>query len=44
MLVGHDGGVEAGDYWQTLDLTDIVPTWTETEVRNNALSYLSTQQ
>ena len=36
-LVGHDGGVAAGDYCQTLDLTDIATTWTETEaVRNKA--------
>ena len=36
-LVGHDGGVAAGDYCQTLDLTDIATTWTETmAVRNKA--------
>jgi len=36
-LVGHDGGVAAGDFCQTLDLTDIATTWTETEaVRNKA--------
>jgi Predicted nucleotide-binding protein containing TIR-like domain len=35
--VGHDGGVAAGDYCQTLDLTDIATTWTETmAVRNKA--------
>jgi hypothetical protein len=36
-LVGHDGGVAAGDYCQTLDLTDIATTWTETAaVKNKA--------
>jgi hypothetical protein len=36
-LVGHDGGSAAGDYCQTLDLTDIATTWTETmAVRNKA--------
>ncbi len=36
-LVGHDGGVAAGDFCQTLDVTDIATTWTETEgVRNKA--------
>jgi len=36
-LVGHDGGVAAGDYCQTLDLTDVATTWTETRaVRNKA--------
>ena len=36
-LVGHDGGIAAGDYCQTLDLTDIATTWTETmAVRNKA--------
>src|SRR5215212_5654543 len=36
-LVGHEGGVAAGDYCQTLDLTDIATTWTETmAVRNKA--------
>jgi hypothetical protein len=29
-LVGHEGGMAAGDYCQTLDLTDIATTWTET--------------
>ena len=29
-LVAHDGGLAAGDYCQTLDLTDIATTWTET--------------
>lgn len=36
-LVGHDGGVVAGEYCQTLDLTDVATTWTETmAVRNKA--------
>jgi hypothetical protein len=36
-LVAHDGGLAAGDYCQTLDLTDIATTWTETmAVRNKA--------
>jgi hypothetical protein len=36
-LVGHEGGVAAGDYCQTLDLTDVATTWTETmAVRNKA--------
>src|SRR5262245_13541421 len=40
-LVGHDGGVGAGDYCQTLDLTDIATTWTETRaVRNKAQSFV----
>ncbi len=40
-LVGHDGGVAAGDYCQTLDLTDIATTWTETEaVRNKAQAWV----
>lgn len=34
-LVAHDGGLAAGDYCQSLDLTDIATTWTETlAVRN----------
>ncbi|MFN2497630.1 MAG: transposase family protein, partial [Pyrinomonadaceae bacterium] len=38
-LVGHDGGVAAGEYCQTLDLTDVATTWTETmAVRNKAQS------
>jgi hypothetical protein len=28
-LVGHDGGTTRGDYCQTLDLTDVVSTWSE---------------
>lgn len=36
-LVGHDGGHAVGDYCQTLDLTDIATTWTETmAVKNKA--------
>ncbi len=30
-LVGHDGGDAGGDYCQTLDVTDVASTWTETE-------------
>jgi integrase-like protein len=40
-LVGHDGGVAAGDYCQTLDFTDVATTWTETiAVRNKAQSHV----
>lgn len=36
-LVGHDGGDGQGDFVQTLDVTDVCTTWTETEaVRNKA--------
>jgi hypothetical protein len=36
-LVGHDGGDGQGDFAQTLDVTDVCTTWTETEaVRNKA--------
>jgi len=36
-LVGHVGGLAAGDYCQTLDFTDVATTWTETvAVRNKA--------
>jgi hypothetical protein len=36
-LVAHEGGLAAGDYCQTLDLTDVATTWTETlAVRNKA--------
>jgi hypothetical protein len=36
-LVGHDGGNGSGDFAQTLDVTDVCTTWTETEaVRNKA--------
>ena len=31
-LVAHDGGIANGDYAQTLDVTDIATTWTETRV------------
>lgn len=35
--MSHDGGVAAGDFCQTLDVTDISTTWTETAaVRNKA--------
>ena len=40
-LVAHDGGIGAGDYCQTLDLTDIATTWTETlAVRNKAQAWV----
>ena len=40
-LVAHDGGLAAGDYCQTLDLTDIATTWTETQaVRNKAQAWV----
>src|SRR4029450_8490764 len=40
-LVAHDGGVAAGDYCQTLVLTDIATTWTETKaVRNKAQTWV----
>lgn len=36
-LVGHDGGAAKGEFMQTLDLTDVCTTWTETEaVKNKA--------
>jgi hypothetical protein len=36
-LVGHDGGDAHGEFAQTLDVTDVCTTWTETEaVRNKA--------
>ncbi len=36
-LVGHEGGDPRGDFIQTLDMTDICTTWTETQaVRNKA--------
>ena len=36
-LVGHDGGDSHGDFAQTLDVTDVCTTWTETAaVRNKA--------
>lgn len=40
-LVAHDGGIASGDYCQTLDLTDIATTWTETRaVKNKAQCYV----
>jgi len=40
-LVAHEGGLAAGDYCQTLDLTDVATTWTETiAVRNKAQSHV----
>jgi len=40
-LVAHDGGLAAGDYCQTLDVTDIATTWTETlAVRNKAQTWV----
>jgi hypothetical protein len=36
-LVGHDGGDASGEFIQTLDVTDVCTTWTETRaVRNKA--------
>jgi hypothetical protein len=36
-LVGHDGGNAKGEFMQTLDVTDVCTTWTETEaVKNKA--------
>ena len=40
-LVGHDGGDSHGDFAQTLDVTDVCTTWTETEaVRNKAQAWV----
>lgn len=40
-LVGHDGGDSHGEFAQTLDVTDICTTWTETEaVRNKAQKWV----
>jgi hypothetical protein len=40
-LVGHDGGDSHGDFAQTLDVTDVCTTWTETEaVRNKARAWV----
>jgi hypothetical protein len=40
-LVGHDGGDGHGDFVQTLDVTDVCTTWTETEaVRNKAQQWV----
>jgi hypothetical protein len=36
-LVGHDGGDGRGEFMQTLDVTDVHTTWTETQaVKNKA--------
>ncbi|MCY7289146.1 MAG: hypothetical protein LH624_13065 [Cryobacterium sp.] len=29
-LVGHEGGNSSGEFWFTLDFTDIATGWTET--------------
>lgn len=42
-LVGHDGGAAVGDYCQTLDLTDIASTWTETAALKNKAQVWSSQ-
>ena len=40
-LVGHEGGNTHGDFAQTLDVTDISSTWTETRaVRNKAQKWV----
>jgi hypothetical protein len=40
-LVGHDGGDGHGQFAQTLDVTDICTTWTETEaLRNKAQKWV----
>lgn len=40
-LVGHDGGDTQGEFAQTLDVTDVCTTWTETEaVRNKAQKWV----
>jgi len=40
-LVGHDGGASAGEYVQTLDVTDRYSGWTETQaVRNKAQEWV----
>lgn len=40
-LVGHDGGSAAGEYCQTLDVTDVSTGWTETRaVRNKAQTWV----
>ncbi len=40
-LVGHDGGATAGEYVQTLDVTDRYSGWTETQaVRNKAQEWV----
>lgn len=36
-LVAHDGGFAAGEYLQTLDVTDVCSGWTEVQaVKNKA--------
>ena len=41
-LVGHEGGNPSGDYAQTLDVTDVHTTWTETQaVKNKAQVWVS---
>ena len=40
-LVGHEGGNTHGDFAQTLDVTDVSSTWTETRaVRNKAQKWV----
>ena len=40
-LVGHDGGDAHGEFAQTLDVTDVCTTWTETAaVRNKAQKWV----
>ena len=40
-LVGHEGGNAHGDFAQTLDVTDVSSTWTETRaVRNKAQKWV----
>jgi len=40
-LVGHEGGNSSGEFWFTLDVTDIVTGWTETRpVRNTAQKWV----
>ena len=40
-LVGHDGGDAQGEFAQTLDVTDVCTTWTETEaVRKKAQKWV----
>jgi len=40
-LVGHDGGDGAGEFLQTLDVTDVATGWTETQaVKNKAQQWV----
>jgi hypothetical protein len=40
-LVGHDGGDAQGEFIQTLDVTDVCTTWTETKaVKNKAQKWV----